>query len=152
MKRESSVPHETSKKIKEDMDDMFADDFDIQTAGIQKIVRNGDNPALADNWDDHEGYYNIIIGEVLQNRYHVSCNLGKGVFSNVVRAKDTIENKDVAIKIIRNNELMTKAGLKEWELLERCKSRDSLDKKHLVRGLDTFEYRGHSCLVFENLE
>ena len=47
---------------------------------------------------------------------------------------------------------MTKAGEKEWELLERCKSQDLLDNKHVVRGLDRFEYKGHLCLVFENLE
>lgn len=135
----------------EPADDMFADDFDTKK-GIQPIVRSGDNPALVDNWDDQEGYYNIIVGEVLHSRYHLTCTLGKGVFSNVVRAKDTIENRDVAIKIIRNNDLMTNAGLKEWELLERCSRNDSLDRKHVVRGLDRFEYRGHLCLVFENLE
>lgn len=143
---------QTSQEL--DPDDMFADDFDTGTAVLESkpVVRAGDNPALADNWDDAEGYYNIILGEVLKERYHVYSNLGKGVFSNVVRAKDTLVDKDVAIKIIRNNELMTKAGEKEWELLERCKNMDALDKKHVVRGLDRFEYKGHLCLVFENLE
>ena len=80
--------------IKED-DDMFADDFNNGTAVLDSapVVRAGDNPALVDNWDDAEGYYNIILGEVLMKRYHVYSNLGKGVFSNVVRAKDTKEVK-----------------------------------------------------------
>ena len=47
---------------------------------------------------------------------------------------------------------MTRAGEKEWEILQKCKSIDPLDKKHIVRGLDRFEYRGHLCLVFESLE
>ncbi len=49
----------------------------------------------------------VILGEVLDQRYHVYSNLGKGVFSTVVKAKDIQENGlDVAIKIIRNNDVM----------------------------------------------
>ena len=84
------------------------------------VIRASDNLSLADNWDDPEGYYSrplfgfiealilleIVMGEVLDERYHVYSHLGKGVFSSVVKAKDTKENVDVAIKIIRNNEVM----------------------------------------------
>ena len=48
----------------------------------------------------------VLLGEILDNRYHVYSNLGKGVFSSVVKARDTKEGNDVAIKIIRNNETM----------------------------------------------
>jgi serine/threonine-protein kinase PRP4 len=48
-----------------------------------------------------------IIGETLSGRYHVNANLGRGVFSSVVKAKDTQKDSvDVAVKIIRNNETM----------------------------------------------
>jgi len=47
-------------------------------------------------------------------------NLFKGVFSNVIRARDTARGgQEVAIKIIRNNEIMHKTGLKELEMLRR---------------------------------
>lgn len=47
------------------------------------------------------------IGEVLDNRYAVYGYTGHGVFSNVVRARDSARgNLEVAIKIIRNNEVM----------------------------------------------
>lgn len=61
-----------------------------------------------DDADDAEGYYRVILGEVLDaGRYHVHANLGKGVFSSVVRAKDNHQNgKEVAIKIIRSQETM----------------------------------------------
>lgn len=75
-----------------------------------KIVSKGsgaENPALTDNWDDAEGYYRVRIGEVLDNRYMVYGYTGQGVFSNVIRARDQIRgNQDVAVKIIRNNEIM----------------------------------------------
>lgn len=47
------------------------------------------------------------IGEVLDKRYDVYGYTGQGVFSNVIRARDLARaSQDVAVKIIRNNELM----------------------------------------------
>ena len=101
--------------------DMFADEDDIDmfaeapTAATQpyeatKAVAVSKGKALdmsmLDDWDDPEGYYKVILGELLDNRYHVQSNLGKGMFSSVVRAVDQKFNKLVAIKIIRNNESM----------------------------------------------
>lgn len=49
----------------------------------------------------------VNIGEVLDKRYNVYGYTGQGVFSNVVRARDMARaNQEVAVKIIRNNELM----------------------------------------------
>ena len=53
----------------------------------------------------------MSIGEVLDKRYQVYGFTGQGVFSNVVRARDTVRgNSEVAIKIIRRNDLMHKTG------------------------------------------
>ena len=50
------------------------------------------------------------IGEVLDSRYEVAASHGRGVFSSVVRARDMKasgkEHDEVAIKIIRNNDVM----------------------------------------------
>jgi len=45
---------------------------------------------------------------MLDQRYEVFGFTGQGVFSNVVRAREQVngKNTEVAIKIIRNNELM----------------------------------------------
>lgn len=71
----------------------------------------------------------MILGEALdQNRYHVVAHLGKGMFANVVRARDwgekglgkyegeqeglggkgvgEGEKREVAIKIVRSQESM----------------------------------------------
>lgn len=78
------------------------------------------NPSLlADNFDDSEGYYKVILGEVLDGgRYLVQANLGKGMFSSVVKAKDLGEDgkgiykpedgekREVAIKMVRSQESM----------------------------------------------
>lgn len=62
--------------------------------------------SMLDDWDDQEGYYKVILGELLDGRYHVQSNLGKGMFSGVVRATDQKTTRVVAIKLIRNNETM----------------------------------------------
>lgn len=95
--------------------DMFSDNLDMfaatdLTAGQNALLTNATaattNPNLTDNWDDPEGYYSTRIGEILDDRYQVLANLGRGVFSSVVKAKDQQTNEEVAIKLIRNNETM----------------------------------------------
>lgn len=74
---------------------------------MEQTKRVQDNPNLTDNWDDAEGYYRMCIGETLDQRYSVYGYTGQGVFSNVVRARDIVRaNQEVAVKIIRNNEIM----------------------------------------------
>ncbi|KAL5761438.1 hypothetical protein ACOSP7_017702 [Xanthoceras sorbifolium] len=117
----------------------------------QKVVRSG----LHDNWDDAEGYYSYRFGEMLDGRYEVTAAHGKGVFSTVVRAKDlkpgNVEPEEVAIKIIRNNETMNKAGQTEVQILKKLAGADPENKRHCVRFISSFKYRNHLCLVFESL-
>ncbi|KAK9255499.1 kinase-like domain-containing protein [Lipomyces tetrasporus] len=143
-----------------DDDDMFADPAPAPkpraTTGAIPVLQKGtkahDDSNLTSNWDDEEGYYRVIIGEMLDNgRYHIQANLGKGMFSSVVKAFDSVEKREVAIKIIRNNEIMYKAGMKEMGILKTLNSSDMDDKKHLIRLLCSFEFRGHLCLVFEGM-
>ena len=121
---ESAPIQEQPQKSKDDFDmfaegddDMFAEDpvphgkpAAHSTDDVAKAVPIPQAKVLdigmLDNWDDTEGYYKIILGEKLDNKYHVQANLGKGMFSGVVRAMDMTTNKLVAIKLIRNNETM----------------------------------------------
>ncbi|OAL36103.1 hypothetical protein AYO20_04517 [Fonsecaea nubica] len=133
----------------EDEDDMFAEapmkpKVEIKTA--QALDVN-----LMDNWDDPEGYYITILGELIEDRYHVTQNLGRGMFSSVVRATDRRTGKAVAIKIVRNNETMRKAGTKEIDILKDIAANDPEDKKHIIRLQRSFDHKGHLCMVFENL-
>ncbi|XP_068604022.1 pre-mRNA processing factor 4Bb [Brachionichthys hirsutus] len=134
-------------------DDMFAADFDsarMRAAGIGKDFK--ENPNLRDNWTDAEGYYRVNIGETLDKRYDVYGYTGQGVFSNVIRARDTARaGQEVAVKIIRNNELMQKTGLKELEFLKKLNDADPDDKFHCLRLFRHFYHKQHLCLVFEPL-
>ena len=121
--RPRSMSYSTAaERPREDGFDMFAetDDLDMFSEAptvplkpLETISRAELLPqakaldmSMLDDWDDPEGYYKVILGELLDNRYHVQSNLGKGMFSGVVRATDQITRSLVAIKLIRNNETM----------------------------------------------
>lgn len=153
----------------DDEDDMFAagsdDDDDMFSTKSPRATTKAAVPAatgasqvgrklhknMLDTWDDPEGYYKIIAGELFDDRYVLGELLGKGVFANVVRATDNKTGKVVAIKIIRNNDSMKKAGMKEVEMLLRLSENDPEDQKHIVRLLRYFDHKDHLCMVFENL-
>ncbi|KAF7185749.1 Serine/threonine-protein kinase prp4 [Pseudocercospora fuligena] len=153
------APEPTPKKVKDDFD-MFADDddddmFAANDAPIKvdatKQARALDE-SLLDNWDYPDGHYRIINGELLDGRYAVEKQIGKGTFATVVRARDTQTNAMVAIKIACRNETMFKAGQKEMQFLNRLNEADPEDKKYIIRLLRDFMHKGHLCLVFEGLE
>ncbi|KAJ1997600.1 U4/U6 small nuclear ribonucleoprotein prp4, partial [Coemansia thaxteri] len=134
--------------------DMFADNAKeiVIPSATRAKSSSGATAAstMVDDWDDAEGYYRTNIGELLDGRYLVQAFLGQGVFSSVVKAVDTkSDNEPVAIKIIRQNETMHKAGTKEKRMLGRLEAADPSGKMHVVRLLGSFVHRGHLCLCFE---
>jgi len=135
--------------------DMFADNFSPgfkNTRVRTKLIQSNSQVLDPDNWTDAEGYFKISVGELLDNRYKSYAYTGKGVFSNVVRCKDKSRNdQDVAIKIIRKNDLMLKAGLREVELLKKLNDSDHDDRYHCLRMFRSFTFKQHLCLVFEPL-
>ncbi|VVC86132.1 unnamed protein product [Leptidea sinapis] len=143
--------------IKKSEWDMFADQDTFASVGTPTASKSRarlahDNPSLTDNWDDAEGYYRVRIGEILDNRYSVYGYTGQGVFSNVIRARDQAKsNTDVAVKIMRNNEIMHKTGLRELEILKRLNDADPEDKFHCLRLFRHFFHMRHLCMVLEPL-
>lgn len=106
-----------------------------------------------DDCDDTEGYYKVRLGQIMDNKYCIQSFCGQGVFSNVVKARifNSLSTSLVAIKILRANEVICKAGLKEAQLLTRINELDPKDKHHCVRLFNNFYHRNHLCLVFESL-
>ncbi|XAR72372.1 Non-specific serine/threonine protein kinase [Bertholletia excelsa] len=127
--------------------DMFCDDiFGESPAGVRKTGK-GDGVAM-------KGVVCMTIGmmlkgitvsyrfgEILDGRYEVAAAHGKGVFSTVVRAKDLKagpgDPEEVAIKIIRNNETMHKAGKEELTILKKLVGADPDNKRHCVRFISS---------------
>ena len=89
----------------------------------------------------------------LMCRYEVIKASGKGVFSSVVTATDKLRqnsegvNPLVAIKVIRANDTMYKAGKLELQILTKLAESDPENRRHVIRLLRSFEYRHHLCMV-----
>ncbi|XP_035912246.1 serine/threonine-protein kinase PRP4 homolog isoform X2 [Anopheles stephensi] len=155
--RQSKEPKNTAKENSKRPEwDMFAEqDIDSNFDSPGTVVANKqahENPALTDNWDDAEGYYRVRIGEILDNRYVVANYTGQGVFSTVVKARDQARgNAFVAVKIIRNNEIMHKTGLRELEILKKLNDADPSDRYHCLRLYRHFFHKQHLCMVLEPL-
>ncbi len=165
------VPASDAKEDAEDEgdddDDMFAEDFVEKKYVAPKADavagavagKDGALPTAAANaggildGDDIQGYYKIRRGEVLDGRYQIQSALGKGMFSGVARAWDitTTQRREVAIKIMRNNDALRKGGYTEIAILQKLNEADPEDRKHIVRFERSFEFRGHLCMAFENL-
>jgi serine/threonine-protein kinase PRP4 len=155
-------PAAPSKKEADDDDDfdMFAEDFDDNLAPApSKALPSKDGVAAQAaaggggnvDGDDKDGYYKIRAGEILDGRYQLSTALGRGMFSGVARAVDLTTKETVAIKIMRNNDALRKGGYTEIAILQKLNAADPENKKHLVKFERAFEYKGHLCMVFENL-
>jgi len=136
--------------------DMFADTPEDDAVNNER--KQVSTKGLKDNYDDAEGYYNFQVGEVIGSRYEVFATHGRGVFSSVLRARDLRDYKNdqdkdscpqVAVKVIRANDTMYKAGQTEKVILNKLLQADPEGKKHCIRMLNSFEYRNHLCLVFE---
>lgn len=153
-----TAPRKSSTEGKDDFDmfadgdddDMFAEEPAARPKPSERTAQALD-ASMMDNWDDAEGYYITILGELIDNRYKVTQNLGRGMFASVIRANDTKTNQSVAIKIVRNNETMKKAGAKEVDILKNLTANDPDDRKHVIRLLRSFDHKGHLCMVFENM-
>lgn len=151
------IKHVKSDQVNQDITkqttDMFSEQDEFDSKNTSNNVTHNDNDAnLTDNWDDPDGYYNIRIGDVINNRYTIKSILGQGVFANVVRAQDNTEGNDyVAIKIIRNNELMYRTSLKEIAILREIREADPDNKYHCVQFFGQFMHKGHLCLLLESL-
>ncbi|CAH1640281.1 unnamed protein product [Spodoptera littoralis] len=141
--------------ISKQVTDMFSEKDEFESNGATKNASHNEdetNLNLTDNWDDADGYFNIRIGDTINNRYTIKSILGQGVFANVVRAQDNMEGNDyVAIKIVRNNDLMYKTSLKEIEILKQIREADPDNKYHCVQFLGHFMHKNHLCLLLESL-
>lgn len=152
--RSEAVSETAEDSDDEDEVDIFASNEEARKTTTRKKTKQlpkqvASHRGLSDDWNDAEGYYQATIGETLGSRYRVVSELaGKGVFSSVSRCFDTQENRTVAVKVIRNHEIMVRAAEKEIAILKKLNEGDKDQKRHIVHLLDRFEYRGHLCMVF----
>ena len=155
----------------------------VRSTDISRITAKiGGQHAVAGERDDDEGYFKPRTGEILASRYVIESVLGAGVFSCVVRARDTHFKKlasssaafntgqmdgVVAIKLIRANERMKIAGEKELTILRKlsrngasssstalsgASSKPARGRKYCINFLSTFSHHHHLAIVTECMD
>ncbi|CAG9088241.1 SRSF protein kinase 3 [Plutella xylostella] len=103
------------------------------------------------------GYHPVKIGDLFQNRYHVTRKLGWGHFSTVWLCWDLVDKRFVALKVVKSAPHFTETALDEIKILKAVRDSDPNDPKRnkTVQLLNDFKITGvngtHVCMVFEVL-
>ena len=101
--------------------------------------------------NDDDGHLVYEVGEVLQARYQIESLLGEGTFGKVLKVKDLLSSKFVALKIIKNVQKYREAAKLEINVLSKLSQFDPSNKSKCVKMLDYFDYHGHTCIAFNIL-
>lgn len=85
-------------------------------------------------------------------QYVVLDMLGTGTFGQVVKCRDPLSSREVAVKVIKRHAAFKNQAWIEISILRILHQNQSAEhSKHIVRFITHFIYRGHLCLVFELL-
>jgi hypothetical protein len=130
-------------------------DFKAIQVFPQRILTNPAEGTLNNGLDNAEGNLICRVHDKLQNGNHLFTILdlvGTGTFGQVFRCKRDDTKELVAVKVIKNKPAYYNQGMLEIKIAKLLNSNyDPNNEKHIVRLLETFEYKGHICLVFELL-
>ncbi|XP_041852336.1 homeodomain-interacting protein kinase 3a isoform X2 [Melanotaenia boesemani] len=127
-----------------------ADGTEIRPNGSNEVVVG----ASLTRSGSGDGDYQLVQHEVLcslKNSYEVLEFLGRGTFGQVVKCWKRGTNEVVAVKILKNHPSYARQGQIEVEILARLSS-ENAEEHNVVRALECFQHRSHTCLVFEMLE
>ena len=87
-----------------------------------------------------------MIGAVLQNRYQIESQLGEGGMGVVFQARDTMLERDVAVKILSQQGLGTEG---QARMLQEARAVARLNHPNIVTVYDVGEYQKAPFIVME---
>ncbi|OLY85086.1 Serine/threonine-protein kinase AFC1 [Smittium mucronatum] len=126
------------------------------TSGVTQQFQNSNSSreharTRRNSCDDKEGHYIVVEGENFTNRFVILKLLGQGTFGRVIKCFDRLNNKHVAIKVIRAINKYRDAARIEIRVLKTLENFDPKDSYGCIRLLEWFDYKNHICLVFDLL-
>ncbi|XP_078479429.1 dual specificity tyrosine-phosphorylation-regulated kinase 4-like [Lampetra planeri] len=107
-----------------------------------------------DGYDDENDNYMHVRKEQLHYRYEVQKLIGKGSQGLVLQCLDHKTKTLVAVKMMSLPLCPSTASrqMTELEVTKELQGKASDDLYGVIRVLDTFQFRGHNCLVVELLK
>ncbi|KPI89509.1 putative Protein kinase [Leptomonas seymouri] len=102
-------------------------------------------------FDTNVGEYIFRANDHIAYRYEILEELGSGAFGQVLKAIDHAEEQTVAVKLIRNKRKVSQQAAHEIDILDYVNSRDPKNLYGVVRMIDSFSFRGHTCISYELL-
>lgn len=129
--------------------------FRVIEALPQRVLTIPSEPVLNNGLDNEDSNLICKVHDTFQMKDYVFTVLdllGTGTFGQVFRCMRSDTNEIVAVKVVKNKPAYHSQGLLEIKVARLLNSvHDPNDERHIVRLLDSFEYHGHVCLVFELL-
>jgi dual specificity tyrosine-phosphorylation-regulated kinase 2/3/4 len=96
-------------------------------------------------------HYKATARDHIAYRYEIQSMFGRGAFGQVLKCYDHKTKQFVALKILVNTPQMSVQGRAEISFLAALNSADTSGDSAILHLLDTFDFRGHVCGVFEVL-
>ncbi len=90
-----------------------------------------------------------MINTLLNNRYHLEAEIGRGGMGIVYRAQDTLLNRSVAVKLLSAGTLGTEGRAR---LLHEAQAAARLNHPNIITIYDAGEFEGASYIIMEMLE
>jgi serine/threonine protein kinase len=131
-------------------------DFVPATKKEHRVLTSPSVPAGNDGLDNEEANLICRVYDKLISHhgvvYTIIEGLGNGTFGQVFRCQREGTRDIVAVKVIKNKPAYHKQGLLEVKIVHALNTKhDPHDTKSIVRVDESFEYKGHICIVFELL-
>jgi dual specificity tyrosine-phosphorylation-regulated kinase 2/3/4 len=110
-----------------------------------------ENPVKNHGYDNKDGEYICDLRDSIAYRYEIIKRIGKGSFGQVFECKDHKTGETVALKILKNEDRLTKQGLVEAGIVRNLNKLDPDGLYAIVKLIDHFMFREHLMLTFELL-
>jgi len=133
-------------------------DFKCPAPRPGRMLSNPSEGTRNDGYDNEDANLICRVNDVLTApqhgaEYRILDMLGQGTFGQVFRCQEMSSRRFVAVKVVKNKPAYTaqaKCEIKIAHMLTNL-SRASSKPANVVRLLGSFSYKGHLCLVFEEL-
>eukprot|EP01018_Ginkgo_biloba_P011417 Gb_01586 [translate_table: standard] len=114
----------------------------------KRVTARNASPPWRD--DDKDGHYMFALGDNLTPRYKILSKVGEGTFGQVLECWDRESKEFVAVKIVRALQRYREAAMIEIDVLHEVGKHD-ISGMRCVQMRNWFDYRNHTCIVFEKL-